>query len=145
MKVKEQGQQHILTVDIDEELLSSLLGFAAERGIEAAEIHGIGALRDFELGYYVLARKEYKRQKFSEIVELLSCSGNLAIREGKPFAHIHATVGFPDFRAMGGHLFSGIVAVTAEIAFRPLPERMDRAYDGRTGLYLLDLPVRKAP
>jgi hypothetical protein len=74
----------------------------------------------------------------------LSCIGNLAIREGKPFAHLHATAGLEDFSVVGGHLFGGNVSATAEVMFRPLPEEVNRLFDEKTGLYLLKLPVRKA-
>lgn len=144
MKIKRQGEVFFITVDMGEELLSSLVSFATQQNIESAEFRGIGALRDFELGYYMLSSKEYKRQKYSEIVEILNCAGNLAMREGKRFAHAHATLGLPDFSVIGGHLFTGIVAVTAELVFRPLPERMERKFDEKAGLYLLDLPVWKA-
>lgn len=144
MRVKAQNASYFLKFEMGEELVSSLTEFATEQNIHAATIQGIGALRDFELGYYALDQKEYNRRKYSEIVELISCNGNIAMRENKQFAHIHVCLGLPDFRAIGGHLFSGIVAVTAEVLLHPLPERMDRAYEEKAGLFLLDLPVWKA-
>lgn len=144
MKVQKQDDLFFIVMDMGEELPGSLVRFAEQNGIEAADFQGIGALRDFELGYFVLSSGDYKRQKYTEIVELLNGTGNLAMREGKPFAHMHVTLGLPDYSVIGGHLFSGIVAVTAEIVFRPLPVRMNRTYDERTRLFLLDLPGWKA-
>ena len=138
MDVQKQGSAYLLVLKIGEELVTSLTEFAQKENIVAGAIHAIGALRDFELGYYYLNKKEYGRSKFNEIHELISCSGNLGTREGKPFAHIHVSMGREDFTVIGGHLFSGIVAVTAEVILWPFPEIMERNYDGRTGLFLLN-------
>lgn len=127
-----------------EELISTLVSFASSETLTSATMIGIGALRDVELGYYWLDRKDYKRQKFPEIVELVSCIGNLSLREGKPFIHLHVALGREDYSIFGGHLFSGIVAVTAEIVLRPVEATISRAYEDRAGLFLLDLPLCKA-
>lgn len=138
MDIKKQGNVYVLILEIGEEFLTSLTHFAKEENVLAGSIHAIGALRDFELGYYYLDKKEYGRKKFSEIAELISCSGNLARKEGNSFVHIHVAMGREDFTVIGGHLFSGIVAVTAEVVLIPFPEKIDRTYDQRTGLWLLN-------
>ena len=137
MEIKKQGSLYVLVLEMGEEVIASLSDFSKNEGVASAWISAIGALRDFELGYYYLDRKQYGRKKFEEIAELITCSGNIAMRESQPFAHIHAVMGRDDYSVIGGHLFTGIVAVTAEIMLFPLPNRMERAYDERTGLYLL--------
>lgn len=144
MKAAKSGNDFLITVDMGEEFISSLLSFASSEGLTSGYLSGIGALRDVELGYYWLNRKEYKRQVFPDIVELVSCVGNLALREGKPFVHVHVALGREDFSLFGGHLFSGIVAVTAEITLRPLEAPVTRKFNDRAGLFLLDLPVCEA-
>ena len=138
MNIKKLGNAYVLILEIGEEFLTCLTNFAKEANVVAGTLHAIGALRDFELGYYYLDKKQYGRKKFSEIAELISCSGNLASKEGNPFVHIHVAMGREDFTLIGGHLFSGIVAVTAEVVLFPFPEKMDRTYDERTGLFLLN-------
>jgi uncharacterized protein len=144
MKFKKLDRDYLITVDMGEEFPASLLRFAETESVASAYFQGIGALRDVELGYYWLDRKEYKRQKFPEIVELISCAGNLALREGIPFVHAHVALGREDYSVFGGHLFQAIVAVTVEIVMRPFPEAVSRNYDARAGLFLLDLPLCKA-
>jgi len=144
MKALRQEETFIITVDLGEELTSSIVRFATHEKIEAAAVNAIGAVRDFELGYYRLSDQQYTRKRFAGIAELISCMGNIAIRDGKPFPHLHASVGFEDFTTAGGHFFSGIVAVTAEVWLRPLPKRMERRHNQQTGLALLDLPVWEA-
>jgi uncharacterized protein len=137
VKVKLEDQVMVLVLDIGEELIGTLTRFVDERKIEAGSLFAIGALRNFELGYYYLDKKEYGRKKFEPIAELVSCTGNVAIREGKPFLHVHAALGREDYSIVGGHLFSGIVAVTVEVILYPFRGRMDRSFSERTGLFLL--------
>lgn len=144
MKALIQDDTHVLALEIGEELVGSILRYAEQEKIQAASIQGIGAIRNFELGYYVLDQKRYLRKKVDEMAELISCSGNLAIKDDKPFVHVHVTAGLNDFNVIGGHLFSGIVAVTAEVILKPMPNMMKRSFNNETGLYLLDLMPWKA-
>jgi predicted DNA-binding protein with PD1-like motif len=139
MKSVIQGETHVLALEIGEELVESILSYAEKSKISAATIQAIGAIRNFELGYYVLNEKQYLRKKVEEIAELISCSGNLAIKDDKPFVHVHVSAGLRDFSTIGGHLFSAIVAVTAEVILTPMPKVMKRSFNDETGLYLLDL------
>jgi uncharacterized protein len=144
MKSVMQGDTHVLALEIGEELVSSIIAYAEQTKISAASIQAIGAIRNFELGYYVLNEKQYLKKKVDEIAELISCSGNLAIKDDKPFVHVHVSAGLPDFSVMGGHLFSAIVAVTSEVILTPMPNAMKRSFNDETGLYLLDLIRWKA-
>lgn len=130
---------YVLKFSIGDELTSSLVSFAEKQEIFSAEVRAIGALKDFELGYYLLNKKQYKRSKYTEIAELVSCMGNISQKDGKPFPHLHATLGLPDFQVIGGHLFSGLVAVTVEAIIRPLPEKLVRKFDETVGLFLWEL------
>jgi predicted DNA-binding protein with PD1-like motif len=144
MKTMIQDDTHILAVEIGEELLGSILSYAKQSKIYAASIQAIGAIRNFELGYYVLDQKQYLKKNVDEIAELISCSGNLAIKDDKPFVHVHVSAGLKDFSVIGGHLFSAVVAVTAEVILKPMPKMMKRSFSNETGLYLLDLIRWKA-
>jgi len=144
MKSGIQGDTHVLALEIGEELIGSILRYAEQSNICAASIQAVGAIRNFELGYYVLNEKQYLRKKVDEIAELISCSGNLAIKDNKPFVHVHVAAGLRDFSVIGGHLFSAIVAVTAEVIVMPMPNAMKRSFNDETGLYLLDLVPWKA-
>jgi predicted DNA-binding protein with PD1-like motif len=139
MKYKKLGDSYLLKLDMNDDLHESILQLADAAGIVSGYFNGIGAIKDFELGYYLLSSKEYKRLKMPEIVELISCVGNLTTKDGKPFLHIHAAVGLSDFRVIGGHLFSARVAVTVEAVMLPFPDSVYRAYDEECGLYLMDL------
>ncbi|MCI0615250.1 DNA-binding protein [bacterium] len=67
MKFVIQDDTHVLALEIGEELVESILNYAERSGIRAASIQAIGAIRNFELGYYVLNQKQYLRKKVDEI------------------------------------------------------------------------------
>ena len=53
-------------------------------------------------------------------MELLTLMGNLAMHEDEPFTHLHITGVTDDHEVVGGHLFSAVVHITAEIHLRIL-------------------------
>jgi uncharacterized protein len=140
MKAERKKDIFLLRLERGEEIVSSLEKFASKHGIETAEVRAIGALTDFEVGYYILSEKKYDRKKFEVNAELISAMGNLAMRDGKSFLHMHVTAGLPDFSVVGGHFFSGIVSATVEAFVRPFGREIQRIFDEGIGLYLLDLP-----
>ncbi|MCI0443124.1 DNA-binding protein [bacterium] len=83
MKTLIQDDTHVLALEIGEELVGSILRYSEQSKIHAASIQAIGAIRNFELGYYVLDQKQYLRKKVDEIAELIGCSGNLAMKNDK--------------------------------------------------------------
>ena len=139
MRYIKQAENYMLRLDVGEFFVGSITEFAAAQNITSGELRAIGAIKDFELGYYLIKEKEYVRKKYEVNAEIVSVIGNLAIRDAKPFAHIHIAAGLADFSVVGGHLFEGIVSATAEITVTPWPVRMDRKFDDNTGLFLLDL------
>ncbi len=139
MKYIKQAESYMLRLDPGELFVGSITDFAAAKNIMSGELRALGAIKDFELGYYLIKEKEYVRKKFEVNAEIVNAIGNLAFRDGKPFSHIHLAAGLPDFSVVGGHLFEGIVSATAEITVTPWPTKMDRKFDDNTGLFLLDL------
>lgn len=54
---------------------------------------GIGSLRNPVVGYYSEEEKRYRSIELSGTFELLSLNGNISLKDGKPFAHLHVTLG----------------------------------------------------
>jgi predicted DNA-binding protein with PD1-like motif len=63
--------------------------------------------------------------------------GNVSIKEGKPFLHLHIVVSDTDLRCWGGHLFPGSAVFAAEAHIQELEggQRV-RMPDATTGLAL---------
>lgn len=132
------GGRYVVRVDRGEEMMEVLRAVAKEKRIEAGRVTGIGALRDAELGYFDVDRKEYLRSVAPGSRELLSLTGNIGLRDGDPVPHIHVILGDGEMHCTGGHLFSGVVSVTGEIFIDRLPGALHRELDPEVDLPLLD-------
>jgi predicted DNA-binding protein with PD1-like motif len=84
---------------------------------------------------------EYKAVSIKEPVELVSCTGNVSLRDGRPFLHAHAALAFSDGKVVGGHLNSGLIFAVEALIQELLGEPLARGYDSTTGLYLWDSGV----
>ena len=125
---------HFIRIDKDEDLFLALEKYARQYELKSGHLSGVGALKDVELGFYHLDKKEYDRKFFPKEAELLSLEGNLTFLDGKPFFHIHAVLGDENFNAFGGHLFSAKVAVTCEVNFREFSQDVTRKLNEEVAL-----------
>lgn len=139
MKFTRFGDRFVIRLMKGEEVVASLVEFAARHGIEAAALSGIGAVDSITLGYFDPEKRDYLREELPDSHELASMNGNLSLLEGKPTFHIHATLADRGHRARAGHLFSARVSVTVEVVLTRLPGRMERAWEQEIGLNLLQL------
>jgi hypothetical protein len=137
MKSTKTADGFLVRCEIGDEVVSTLIKFAAENGIHSGTIIGIGALLDPELGFYDIHTKTYVRRKFEGDYELVGLSGNFARLGADTIMHCHAAFSDTEFRVIGGHLFSAGVAVTGEFYIRPGGVTIERGPDPITGLNLI--------
>jgi predicted DNA-binding protein with PD1-like motif len=128
-----------LIFDIGDEVVQSLLDFAAEQGLGGSHFTAIGAFRDVTLGYFDWEKKEYKKIPIHEQVEVLTLAGDIALKDGEPKVHAHVVVGKPDGTAHGGHLIEAHVRPTLELVLTEAPKHLQRRHDSETGLALIQL------
>lgn len=124
-----------------EKVLESLIQFCEKRGIKGGIFNAIGAIKNTEIGYYNLEKREYFFKKFEDEREVASMTGNIAEAEGKLVIHAHAVLSAMDdsLACVGAHIKEAEVAVTLEVFLIPFAVPMTRAYDEETGLRLLEL------
>jgi predicted DNA-binding protein with PD1-like motif len=117
------------------DLLEELTLMATTLGMEAGTVQVIGAVSKLVLGFYHQDVKEYETLDLPGHWEIASGLGNVSLRDGSPFVHIHLVASGEDGRAVGGHLMPGTMIFLAEAYVRALdgaaPARMP---DERTGL-----------
>lgn len=140
MRHQKTGDKHIIRLDKGEKVLNSLTAWCEESDIHAGFFRGIGAVEYASFGYYDLKEKQYHFTEYNEMLEVASMQGNVALKEGKPFLHVHAVFSGPDNNARGGHVEEMTVGVVLEVVLEPLSEKLDRAHDEDIGLFLMDLP-----
>ena len=102
------------------DMLASLTEAAEELGIEAGTVQAIGAVTELVVGYYQQERREYLHIPFPEHLEIASALGNVSLRDGRPFVHMHVTATRPDGTTVGGHLMEGTKVFLIEACFRAL-------------------------
>lgn len=137
MKYSELKDGYLLRFEKGEEFISGLTTFIAEKKIPSGALWGIGAITDVTLGYYSGHEKKYYKQEFHDEYELLGLSGNISYLNDAPMVHAHLIMSKTDYSLVGGHCFSGEVAVTVEIYIHTFDKVFHRAMDPEIGLNLI--------
>ncbi len=113
------GKAAFVSLERGEDLLDGLNRAVAELGLRAATLQVIGGLENATVGYF-----DTKEERYLEIatghVEICSGLGNVSIRDGQPFIHLHLVLGERDGRCVGGHAMPGCRAFVVEAYFRAL-------------------------
>jgi predicted DNA-binding protein with PD1-like motif len=129
----------VLILARGDEVLSALAAFAHDVKVVNASFVAIGAVRDPEVGWFDVTRKEYKAMSLAEQMEVLSLAGDIALAEsGQPFVHAHVVLGRSDGSAWGGHLLRATVSPTLEVYVTTYPQPLYRRLDSETRLQLID-------
>jgi predicted DNA-binding protein with PD1-like motif len=131
-----QGRIFFARLDHGADIISEITNLAEENGIETGAISAIGALSRAELGYYDQVSHKYCKISVDEPVELASCSGNISLRDARPFVHAHAALSNRTGRTWGGHLTCGTI-FAVEVCLQELSGLpLKRVPDSITGLAL---------
>ena len=128
-----------LVFDKGDEVRDSVLEFANTNRLVDSQLTAIGAFSEVTLGYFDRQQKTYRKIPLKEQVEVLSLTGNIVQKDGRPSLHAHVVVGKADGTAHGGHLLSARVWPTLEMIVSHIPVHLRRAYDEETGLALIKL------
>ncbi len=115
-----------VSLERGEDLLDGLNAAVGELGLQAATLQVIGGLDAARLGYFDAERGDYVVTE-SGHVEIASGLGNVSLRDGAPFIHLHLVVSDADGGCRGGHAMEGCAAFVVEAYLRALggkaPER----------------------
>lgn len=128
-----------IVFDKNDEVRDRLLEFANLHHFADAHLTGIGAFSEVTLGFFDPRQKEYRKIPINEQVEVLSFTGNIVQKDGKPRLHAHVVVGKSDGTAHGGHFLGGKVWPTLEMILSEMPVHLRRRDDEATGLALIEL------
>lgn len=127
-----------LVFEVGEEVVRTLLTFAREQQLEGSHFTAIGAFQDVLLGWFDWDLKDYRPNRLSEQVEVVSFAGNIALSpKGGPGLHAHVVVARRDGSAWGGHLLEAHVRPTLEVVLTESPVHLQRRYDHRVGMATL--------
>ncbi len=135
MKAGMDGATVVVKLDRGEDFLPTLVEGLGEVGATSGIIlGGIGALAEFELGWFDPEAREYIRNRYAASHELVSLQGTVTL-ESEPQIHLHASLADESNAVVGGHLFEARVAVLAEVSVARLEGvRLTREFNPRTEL-----------
>jgi predicted DNA-binding protein with PD1-like motif len=122
------------------DLLEEINKIIASENIRSGEIRIIGAVSKAVFGYYDAQSKNYIYISKDEHMEILNATGNISVKDGKPFAHVHITLADKNGNAFGGHLMEGTIIFAAEFVITDYGDNnLERVYDKTTGLQLWNI------
>ena len=116
----DDGNAAFVRLERGSDMLQGLNEAAAKLGVEAGTVQAIGAVTDLVIGYFDQDRKEYRTTSIPSSFEIGSGVGNVSVKEGKPFVHLHVVATGPDGAAVGGHLMEGTKVYLIEAYLRRL-------------------------
>ena len=121
-----------------DDLLAALERLCQEHGITLGEVRALGAVSRARVGFYNQEERKYYFLDFDQPLEILSLTGNISIRDGKPMVHAHVTLADAAGRAVGGHLAEGTPVFAGEFIITEYlaDQTLVRQNDPDTGLML---------
>lgn len=127
--------------DFEADLLEQINTFVRENDIKTGMVSAIGAIQNLRLGYYKQDVKQYVTldEGLSDKgpFEIVHCTGNVSIKDGEPFCHLHIVASDREGKCFGGHLMPGVRIFALEfIVYAFEGETLVRGLDDVTRLPL---------
>ena len=133
------GDRYVVSIRNRAELAEALADFAAQRGITAGAVYGIGAVDRATLRFFNPETKKYVDKTFDGQMEITNLSGNISTKDGKEYLHLHVTLGNSKYQGIAGHLLSAVINGAGEFVVEDFPgARLERTYDPEVGLNFYD-------
>ena len=123
----------IYTLSAGTSLVEGILDIARKERIKTARVEAIGTVNELRLGYYNSRTKRYEEHRFREQLEVTGLLGNITLKDGKPFLHVHATFGRKDASVVGGHVISATVFPLLEVVITATENTARRRFDEALG------------
>jgi len=127
-----------------DKLPDALLAAAEKHGVKAGRISAIGGVTNLKVTEYDIRERKYTEPLFrAGMTEVLSLAGNLSLRDGRPFFHLHLCGSWQEngeTRIIAGHLVEAetFVCEFHLIAYDDVD--LVREVEPKTGLALWNLP-----
>jgi predicted DNA-binding protein with PD1-like motif len=130
---------YIVSIRNRSSILEALTDFVTQNKIHAGQITGIGAVDEATLRFLNPETKKYVDKTFRQQMEIANLSGNISEVAGKPFLHMHVTLGTSDYTALAGHLLDAHIRGAGEFFIYPLDSHVVKMKDDDVGLNLYKL------
>jgi predicted DNA-binding protein with PD1-like motif len=95
------------------DLYAGVTRVVQEHRIAVGRVTGMGAVQRATLAYYNQKTMTYQTIELNEPLEIVSLYGNISLKDGEPFAHVHVVLSDEKGNGKGGHLLPGGTPVFA--------------------------------
>jgi predicted DNA-binding protein with PD1-like motif len=112
------GRAFVGRLETGSDLVEEIERHCAEHGIVAAQVTAIGAVRRARYAYYEQDDHRYLELETDTHHEIVGFTGNVSLKDDRPFLHAHATFADATGTCVGGHLLRGIEVFAAEVMIR---------------------------
>jgi predicted DNA-binding protein with PD1-like motif len=131
------GRGFVGRLETGSDLVGEIERFCAEQSVVAAQVTVIGAVRRASYAYYEQDDHRYSELSSETHHEIVGFTGNVSLRDDRPFLHAHATFADASGTCVGGHLLRGCEVFAAEVMIREITGvELVRHPDPATGLAL---------
>ena len=119
------------------DLIEELTAICMREEIMQGQVRAIGAVQKACISFYDQKEQTYKSTAFDRPLEIAQLTGNISLKDGKPFVHAHVTLTDEDSNVFGGHLAAGTLVFACEAVIEGFDgPQLERTFDEQTGLGL---------
>jgi len=109
--IYEVKEVHMFRIPEGKDLLGFLSKYVLEKEISSGIVFAIGSVKNPIVGYFNEEKERYEEIPLKGTYELLSALGNISLKDGKPFIHLHVVLSDSSGKCYGGHLIKAEVFV----------------------------------
>ncbi len=134
----ERGRCFLGRLPCESDLLEEVQELCRKEGITLGVFWALGAVKSARLAYYNQKGHTYESVSIiDEPREMISCLGNISLRDGQPVVHAHVALADEEGETVSGHLLSGTIIFACELFVQELVgSLLIRREDEETGLPL---------
>ncbi|MFT3739573.1 MAG: DNA-binding protein [Breznakibacter sp.] len=133
---KQFGHKYVVSIQNRAEITEAITAFVTDQKIKAGSVIGLGAVDQASLRFFDPNTKKYVDKTYKEQMEVTNLTGNISQKDGKPYVHLHITLGRADYTSIAGHLLTAVIKGAGEFVIEDFGGEVNRSFDEETGLNL---------
>ena len=139
MEYRKFPQGYVMRLDPGEEIVEQLTALAERENVRLGCVSALGAANDVTIGIFSTGEKQYHSRRYQGDFEISALVGSVTRMEGKPYLHLHITIGNPvTGEVHAGHLTSCTISATLELFLQVWDGQVGRRFSDQVGLNLFE-------
>ena len=137
MEYRKFPQGYVMRLDPGEEIVEQLTALVERENVRLGSVSALGAAGDVTIGIFNTREKQYHSRRYQGDYEISALVGNVTRQEGKPYLHLHITIGNPvTGKVHAGHLTACTISATLELFLQVWDGQVGRKFSDQVGLNL---------